>query len=90
MEDVKTIVKQMIVERLKLRIDPDSIGDEQPLFGSDPAGLKLDSIDALDLAVCVLEKFNVEVPHDEMSVFGTVNRLAAFLQQKSAEALKAS
>ncbi len=40
-------IKKLIVKQLKLDVDPASIQDAAPLFGDDPAGLGLDSIDAL-------------------------------------------
>ena len=39
-------VKRLIIDRLKLEMEPAAIEDDAPLFG---AGLGLDSIDALEL-----------------------------------------
>ena len=47
-EDLRPRVKELIVRRLKLEIDPKSIENEAPLFGE---GLGLDSIDALELVL---------------------------------------
>ena len=49
MSELKTEVKTMIIERLKLEgMTPDQIDDTAPLFGE---GLGLDSIDALELVL---------------------------------------
>ncbi|HEY6931024.1 MAG TPA: phosphopantetheine-binding protein, partial [Thermoanaerobaculia bacterium] len=47
-EDLTVQVKNLIVRRLKLDIDPASIQNDAPLFGE---GLGLDSIDALELVL---------------------------------------
>ena len=51
-------LKQMIVNRLELKIDPASIQDEAPLFGD---GLGLDSVESLELVVGIEETFGVVV-----------------------------
>lgn len=48
--ELRRRIKQVIVERLKLEMDPEEIGDDVPLFGE---GLGLDSIDALELVLGV-------------------------------------
>src|SRR5204863_3274123 len=54
-------VKGLLVERLTLDIDPALIGDDQPLFGR---GLELDSIDTLELAMAVEDRFGVVITGD--------------------------
>jgi acyl carrier protein len=52
--DVLDRLRRILVERLNLRVEPDEIDPDAPLFGS---GLRLDSIDALDLVVNVEQEF---------------------------------
>lgn len=65
--EIKAQLKNLIVERLKLKIEPASIHDEAPLFeagdGSKP-GLGLDSIEVLALVVAVEEQFEIKVEND--------------------------
>jgi acyl carrier protein len=66
-------VKRLLVDRLALDVDPDMIGDDQPLFGR---GLELDSIDTLELAMAVEERFGVTITDDETESLLSLNRLA--------------
>ncbi|MBK7586567.1 MAG: hypothetical protein IPI67_41065 [Myxococcales bacterium] len=65
-----------MVEELDLRDHtPEDIGDDAPLFG---AGLGLDSLDALQLAMAIEERFGVRLPEGEAArpVFASVSALA--------------
>lgn len=73
------LLKRMIVEGLKLDgLDPESIADDQPLFGGE---LGLDSVDALELVVALEREFGVAVPSDEVGseAFHSVRALAEWL-----------
>ncbi|HEX9689735.1 MAG TPA: phosphopantetheine-binding protein [Thermoanaerobaculia bacterium] len=74
-------VKELIVRRLKLDIDPVSIQDDAPLFGE---GLGLDSIDALELVLGLEQEFGIKVEDEEVGVkaFASVNALVDFIEQK--------
>ena len=79
MEEMKTKLKDMIIEELHLEdLNPGNIDDDAPLFGE---GLGLDSLDALQLAVAVEEHFGVRI-NDETegrSAFSSVAALAKFI-----------
>jgi acyl carrier protein len=62
-DDLRDLIKTMMVENLMLKVPKESIGDDLPLFG--PDGLGLDSIDALELVVSLEKKFGVSVPNSE-------------------------
>ncbi|HTO76487.1 MAG TPA: phosphopantetheine-binding protein [Thermoanaerobaculia bacterium] len=74
-------VKELIVRRLKLEIDPATIPDDAPLFGE---GLGLDSIDALELVLGLEQEFGIKVQDEEVGVkaFASVNALVDFIEQK--------
>jgi acyl carrier protein len=74
-------VKELIVRRLKLDIDPASIENDAPLFGE---GLGLDSIDALELVLGLEQEFGIKVEDEEVGVkaFASVNALVDFIEQK--------
>jgi acyl carrier protein len=84
-DQVRTDLKELIVKELNLEGKaPSDIDDAAPLFG---AGLGLDSLDALQLAMSVEEKFGVRVPEGDEArkIFASVNALAEhILQAKSA------
>jgi acyl carrier protein len=72
-------IKELIVSELDLRgRSAADIVDDAPLFGG---GLALDSLDALQLAMVVEERFGVTVPEGEASraVFASVQALAEFI-----------
>ena len=74
-------VKDLIVRRLKLEINPAEIDDAAPLFGE---GLGLDSIDALELVLGLEQEFQIKVEDEEVGVkaFASVNALCDFIDQE--------
>jgi acyl carrier protein len=79
LEALKQELKRLMIEQLDLRgKQPADIEDAAPLFG---AGLGLDSLDALQLAMAVEERFGVSVPEGEAAreVFASVESLAKFV-----------
>ena len=75
-------LKQILVARLKLPRTPESIGDDEPLFGAQ--GLGLDSIDALELVLAVEQELGVQIGNEEVAseALESIGRLAAFLRDK--------
>jgi acyl carrier protein len=80
-ENLARRVKELIVSRLKLDIDPATILDNAPLFGG---GLGLDSIDALELVLGLEQEFGIKVEDEEVGVkaFASVSALCEFIEQK--------
>jgi len=70
-------LKEVLVERLDLPIDPLWITDDQPLFGR---GLELDSVDSLELAVGVDDVAEVSVTDEEIGLFGSINRVIDYIE----------
>jgi acyl carrier protein len=77
--DLHARIKEMLVNSLMLKIAPEEIGDETPLFA--PEGLALDSIDALELAVSLEKNFGVPTPNAEVAreAFHSVRTIAEFI-----------
>ena len=73
--DLRTEIKEMMVENLMLKVPKEEISDDLPLFGAE--GLGLDSIDALELVVSMEKKFGVTVPNSETAraALATVNSI---------------
>jgi acyl carrier protein len=84
--DLPAKIKQMLVESLMLKISPEEIGDDSPLFG--PEGLGLDSIDALELSVAVEKQFGAPVPNSEVArkAFASVSALAGHIEETAGRA----
>ncbi len=76
-------IKKIIVESLALEdIAPEEIESEAPLFVE---GLGLDSIDALELAMSLEEKYGVTVgddPDENQKIFFSVQSLAVFVTEQ--------
>ena len=65
-------MKQMIVDRLDLPIEPAWITDDQPIFGR---GLELDSVDTLELLLGVEADFDVSLNEEDRTAFGSIASL---------------
>jgi acyl carrier protein len=50
-------LKEILVQNCMLRIAPESIAEETPLFG--PEGIGLDSLDALQIVIAVEKKYGI-------------------------------
>lgn len=73
-------LKQLIVKELDLRDKtPEEIDDQAPLFGE---GLGLDSLDALQLAMAIEERFGVRLPEGDAArpIFASVAALAEHIE----------
>ena len=79
-EDLELEIKQLIIKSLMLEdVTPEDIETEAPLFNE---GLGLDSIDALDLAMTLEERYGVRGSEDSLvnrRRFASVRTLAAFV-----------
>jgi acyl carrier protein len=83
--DLKTRIKRAIIEELDLRGRSEAdIQDDAPLFGE---GLGLDSLDALQLAMVIEERFGVPVPEGDEGrrIFASVNAIASHVETHSKE-----
>lgn len=80
MEALEREIKELIISSLNLEgVTPDGIDAGAPLFVE---GLGLDSIDALELAMALRQKYGVRTSSDEASnrkIFASVRNLAEFV-----------
>ncbi len=78
MTEMGARIRRLLVENLRLEgLEPESITDDQPLFGE---GLGLDSIDALELVVALEKEFgiaigNQDVQRDALASVTAIERL---------------
>ena len=73
-------LKQLIVERLFLKVTPDDIGDEDPLM--DTYGI--DSVQLFEIVVGLEEVYGVTLEDEEfdLALFANVKSIADFVRQK--------
>ena len=83
--DFEQEVAELIVESLNLEdVKASEIDPDEPLFGE---GLALDSIDALELALAITQKYEVRLKADDANVrevFGSLRSLSAFIAEQRA------
>jgi acyl carrier protein len=81
-ESLHAELKKLIVETLALEdTAPDEIETDAPLFGE---GLGLDSIDALEIAMVLEERYGVTLdddPESNQRTFESVQSLATFVAE---------
>jgi acyl carrier protein len=81
--DLTDEIKRLLVAELNLAgRDPLAIDDDALLF--DKSGLGLDSLDALQIAMFIEEKFGVRVPEGDEArpIFRSVATLADFVDRE--------
>lgn len=77
-------VAGLIVSALSLETRAEDIAPEEPLFG---AGLGLDSIDALELALAISKAYGVQLRSDDERnhrIFSSLRTLAAHIEKNRA------
>ena len=76
-------LKQMIVERLFLDVDPAGIGDDDMLMDT----LDVDPIKLLEIIIGIQEAYEFEIGDDDFSPerFETVAAIAAFVREKTGQ-----
>jgi len=85
--EIERKVKELIVSRLNLEIDPESIVSDAPIFlGSEveggKKGLGLDSVDALELVVGLNNEFDITISDEDMEIFKSVDKITDFIIAK--------
>jgi acyl carrier protein len=78
-DEIKAALKHLLVEGLRLdELTPEDIDDRAPIFVE---GLGLDSVDALELVVLVEERFNIQIPDEEVGkrVFSSIDALTEYV-----------
>ncbi|MEA2625469.1 MAG: acyl carrier protein [Candidatus Binatota bacterium] len=85
-DELKQSLKRLLIEGLRLEeMRAEEIEDDAPIFVE---GLGLDSVDALELVVLVEEKFNIQIPDEDVGkrAFASINALAEYVAAELARA----
>jgi len=79
-EQLKPQIKEMIVERLFLDVEPAEMSDEQNLMET----YDIDSVNLFEIVVGLEEVFGVSLEDADFTVetFATVNSIAEYVAQK--------
>jgi len=83
-ENLSREIREIIVLELKLEgKTPADIDERAPLFGE---GLGLDSLDALQLAMALEERFSVQIPEGDEAkqIFASVEAIAEYIARAQA------
>ena len=76
---IKTEIKQIIIDVLRLEITPDQIKDDQSFFGTEEepnSGIIEDSLVILEIATVLSEKYDISPTDFNDETFINVNSLA--------------
>ena len=81
-ENLELEIKQLLVERLFLKMKPEDIGDEEPLM----ATYGIDSVALFELVVGLEEVYGITMEDDEFSLdlFKSIKSIADFVRAKLA------
>jgi acyl carrier protein len=78
-EELKRNLKNLLIDGLRLQdVRPEDIQDGAPIFVE---GLGLDSVDALELVVLVEERFNIQIPDEDVGkqAFASIDALTEYV-----------
>jgi acyl carrier protein len=79
--DTATKLKELLCKELNLKMKPEEITDDMPLFGD---GLGLDSLDAVEIVVILKKHMGVTIVDSEQAqkVFVSIKTLTDFVEEE--------
>lgn len=75
-KEISAQLKEKLIEALDIPYEPPDIGADTALIGS---GLGLDSLDVLEIVLCVENNFGVKIPEGELLALRSFNTLVDFI-----------
>ena len=78
--ELKSQLKNMIVERLFLKVGPEDIEDDENLMDEH----NIDSVNLFEIIVGLEDEFEIQLEEEDFNVetFSTVSNIAAFVAKK--------
>lgn len=73
---VITTFKEELIRRLNLPFTPEDLHEDISLLGS---GLGLDSLDALEIILCIESCFKIKIPDENVAVLRSINTVVDFV-----------
>ncbi len=81
-KEIINTLKEELIRRLNLPYKPEDLHEDISLLG---AGLGLDSLDALEIVLCVENSFGLKIPDESTSVLRSINTLVDYVIEENAK-----
>jgi len=82
-KEVLDTLKTKLIENLDLPYAPEDLNDDVSLIGT---GLGLDSLDILEIVLCVENNFGIKIPENSTYILRSLNTLTDYIMEEQKNA----